>query len=70
MKQFLQELKVRYIKRLIQSNGYYLDRINNMNGQIQYWKRSKDNATVSTTRECFDKMVKMYLARYKYYINK
>ena len=70
MKQFLQELKVRYIRRLIQSNGYYLDRINNMNGQIQYWKRSKQHATTVTARNYCNMMINMYLIRYQYYIKK
>jgi len=63
-------IRTRQMRRLISSNEYYLQRVNDMNGQIQFWKRSKMNAKTTTARNYCNLMINMYLNRYHYYINK
>lgn len=70
MSKFFETLKTKYIKRLIASDEYNLQRVNDMNGQIQYWKRSKKHATTITARNYCNVMINMYLNRYHYYIKK
>lgn len=66
----LNQIKIRYIKQTIMSDEYCIQRANDMNGQIQYWKRSKQHANTVTARNYCNMMINMYLIRYQYYIKK
>lgn len=67
---WLNIIKVRYLKSLISNKEYYMERVNDMNGQIQYWKRSEQHTNTTFARNYCNMMVQMYLHRYQYYINK
>ena len=70
MSNILTTIKTKYAKRIILSEGYCFDRLNKMDGEIQYWKRSQQHATTNAGRNYCNMMINMYLHRYKYYINK
>lgn len=70
MQNFLNTLKVKYIRKTITAEGYGLQRLNTMNGKVQYWLLSQQHANTTAGRNYCNMMVDMYLRRYKYYINK
>ena len=65
-----QELKIKYLKRIINSKGYMASRADFMNDRIQYWRESYDRANTGRAREFCDSMIGMYLKRYTFYITK
>lgn len=70
MKELLNTLKVKYIKKTIAEEGYKLQRLNEMNGKIQYWMMSEKHTNTAAGRTYCNMMVDMYMKRYQYYINK
>ena len=63
-------LKVKFIRRTIKQDGYNLQRLNDMNGKVQYWILSQQHANTTAGRNYCNMMVDMYMKRYQYYINK
>lgn len=70
MSTILTAIKTRLTRQIILDKGYYFDRLNRMNGEIQYWKRSYQHANTVAGRNYCNMMVNMYMKRYQYYINK
>ena len=70
MSDILTPIKMKLARRIILAEGYYFDRLNKMDGEIQYWKRSQQHATTRAGRNYCNMMINMYLHRYTYYINK
>ena len=70
MSTILTAIKTRLARRIILNEGYYFDRLNRMNGEIQYWKRSHQHANTVAGRNYCNMMMNMYMKRYQYYINK
>lgn len=63
-------LKVKFIRRTIKQDDYNLQRLNDMNGKVQYWVLSQQHANTTAGRNYCNMMVNMYMKRYQYYINK
>ena len=63
-------MKSRYLKKLINDKEYYLKRTDLMETKIYEWKSYYNKATTNTERTYCNKMIKMYLKRFIYYINK
>lgn len=62
-----QQIKVTYLKRLINSKEYTIRRADEMNNRVQYWKESSRRANTQRCRDFCKTMVDMYLKRYMYY---
>lgn len=63
-------IKLKYLKKLIKDNEYFLKRMDFTENKIYRWKSYYNKATTNTERICCNKMIKMYLKRLIYYINK
>jgi len=63
-------IKSRYLKSLINDKEYYLKRTDLMESKIYQWKSYYNKSTTNTERMYCNKMIKMYLKRFIYYINK
>lgn len=63
-------LTIKYLKKLIKDNDYYLKRTDQMESKIYQWKSYYNKATTNTERIYCNKMIRMYLKRFIYYINK
>lgn len=63
-------MKVRYIKKKINSEGYPDERLNSINSEIKSWLSYHKEATTKVERNLCYTMLNMYLKRYEYYIKK
>lgn len=70
MKTFFTTLKIKYLRKTISSEEYNIQRLNDMNGKVQYWILSQKHANTVAGRNFCSLMVNMYMKRYQYYINK
>lgn len=70
MQNLINTLKIKYIRKIITSGGYSFQRLNDMNGKVQYWLLSQQQANTIAGRTYCTMMVNMYMKRYQYYINK
>ena len=70
MQNLINILKIKYIRKIITSGGYSFQRLNDMNGKVQYWLLSQQQANTIAGRTYCNMMVNMYMKRYQYYINK
>lgn len=68
--QFFKVVKVRYIKKKIATEGYYNERMDIMNTEIQSWMSSYKEANTRIERNFCLLMINMYLKRYQFYVNK
>ena len=70
MNELITAFKSKHLRKKISSPGYYLERLNEMNGKIQYWLLSLRETNTVAGRNYCNMMVNMYLKRYQFYINK
>jgi len=70
MNKIIDLLITKYLKKLIRDEDYYLERTDQMESEIYRWKSYYNKATTNTERMYCNKMIKMYLKRFIYYINK
>lgn len=70
MEDILKTLKQKRLKKKIRSYGYNLERLNDMNRHIQYWILSLQEANTKAGKNYCYTMIKMYLKRYQFYLNK
>lgn len=68
--QFFKVVKVKYIKKKIATEGYYGERLDNMNTEIQSWISSYKEANTKVERDFCHLMINMYLKRYQFYVKK
>lgn len=63
-------LRIKCLKKLIRDKDYYLTRTDQMESKIYEWKSYYNKATTNTERTYCNKMIRMYLKRFIYYIYK
>jgi hypothetical protein len=63
-------MKLKRAKAIISNKEYYIGRADRMNDKVQHYKMLMRDATTTTERMFFLKMVGMYMRRYVYYVYK
>ena len=63
-------IKLKRAKAIISDKEYYVGRADRMNDKVQHYKILMRDATTTTERAFFLKMIRMYMKRYIYYIYK
>lgn len=70
MNTLINSLESKYLRKIIKDPDYYLKRTDQMESKIYQWKSYYNKATTNTERAYCQKMIRMYLKRFIYYINK
>ena len=70
MKDWKNAMIVAYLRRVISSNRYYMNRADKMSGEIQHYREMASAATMQRQRDFCESMIEMYLQRYIYYCKK
>ena len=63
-------MKLKRAKAIISNKEYYIGRADRMNDKVQHYKMLMRDATTTTERMFFLKMIGMYMRRYVYYVYK
>ena len=63
-------MKLKRAKLAILSKDYSINRADRMNDKVQHWKIMVRDASTATERNFCISMIRMYLKRYMYYVNK
>lgn len=70
MESIINTARAKMLRRMVNDKEYYLKRIDQTESKIWQWKSYFNKATTNTERAYCQKMIKMYLKRFIYYINK
>lgn len=70
MNTLINSLESKYLRKIIKDPEYCLKRTDQMESKIYQWKSYYNKATTNTERAYCQKMIRMYLKRFIYYINK
>lgn len=63
-------IRLKRAKAIISNKEYYIGRADRMNDKVQHYKILMRDATTTTERSFFLRMIRMYMKRYIHYVYK